>query len=112
MQIAAHFLQGKTMAGSQRQNDCVFRGRRLKFEVELAAETLAQGQAPGAVDAIAVRRMDNELRSPAFIEEALEHQVVLRGKKTECSLGAGKVIDQLRCGVRDDLQFFDEIVER
>src|SRR4051794_7521385 len=112
MQIAAHFLQGKTMAGSQRQDDCVFRGGRLKFEVELAAETLAQRQTPGAVDAIAVRRMDDQLRSPAFVEETLEHQLVLRGQKTECSFGAGKVIDQLRRGIRDDLQFFDKIVKR
>ena len=51
---------------------------RLQLEVELAAELLAQGQRPGAVDAAAERRVQHELHPARFVEEALEDERLLR----------------------------------
>ena len=58
--------------------DAVFRRRRLQLEIELAAEALAQREPPRAIDAAAERRVDHELHAARFIEEALEHDGVLR----------------------------------
>jgi len=63
---------------AQRQDDGVLGGRGLQFEVERAAEFLAQAQAEGAVDARAVGRVDDELHAAGFVEEAFEHQRVQR----------------------------------
>ena len=64
---------------AERQHDGVFGGRGLQLEVERAAEFLAQREAEGAIDARAVRRVDDELLAAGFIEEALEHQRVALG---------------------------------
>ena len=44
--------------------------RSLELKIEAAAETLAQGQSPGFIDARAERRMDDQLHASAFIEKA------------------------------------------
>ena len=61
----------------ERQHDVVLGRGGLQLEVELAAEALAQRQAPGAVDAAAEGRMDDELHAARLVEEALEHDRVL-----------------------------------
>jgi hypothetical protein len=50
VQIARDVLQFKTVRRGERQYDIVFGGGRLQFEIELAAESFAQRQPPGAVD--------------------------------------------------------------
>src|SRR5258708_17144489 len=92
MQVARHFLQRKTVHGRERKDDRVFRRRGLQFEIELAAEALAQGQAPRAIDAIAVRRMDDELGTAAFVEETLHDQTLLCGQQAEPRLGPAKIL--------------------
>ena len=74
VQVARDVDQREAVAGRQRQHDRVLGRRGLQLEVELAAEALAQRQAPGAVDAAAERRMDHQLRAAGFVEEALHHQ--------------------------------------
>ena len=72
-QVARHLLERKAVRRRQRQHDRVLGRRRLQLEIELAAEALAQRQAPGAIDAAAERRVDDELHAARFVEEALEH---------------------------------------
>ncbi len=67
-----HF-QRKRVLLAQRDDDAVIGGGGLQFEIERAAEALAQRQSPGAVDARAERRVDHELHAAAFVEEALGH---------------------------------------
>ena len=43
LQVGEHRIQGETVGLAQGQHDGVLGGRRLKLEVELAAEALAQG---------------------------------------------------------------------
>ena len=62
-QITGYVLQRKAVAGGKRQHDGVFRGRGLQLEVELAAETLAQAETPGAVDSPTEGRMNHELHA-------------------------------------------------
>src|SRR6185503_19266919 len=89
MQVARHFVKGKTVCGSQRKDDRVFGCRRLQFEIELAAKPLAQCEPPRAVDAIAVGGMYDELRAAAFVEEPLEQQFLLSWQDAERRLRAG-----------------------
>src|SRR3546814_15091304 len=75
--IAPALVQLEAVAGVQPQHDGVFAGGGLQFEIECAAEPLAQGQAPGAIDAAAERRMDDQLRAAGFVEKTLHHQCFL-----------------------------------
>ena len=63
--------QRKAVLLGERDVQPVVGGRRLQFEVEAAAEALAQREAPGLVDAAAERRMNDQLHAAAFVEEAL-----------------------------------------
>ena len=77
VQVTPDVIQFETVAGGQRQDDRIFAGSGLQFEVEGATETLAQGQAPGAVDAAAERRMDDQLGAAGLVEKPLHQQRVL-----------------------------------
>ncbi|MNI15292.1 hypothetical protein D3C73_685880 [compost metagenome] len=95
VQVAPDIVQFKTVAGGQRQHDGVFAGGGLQFEVEGATETLAQGQAPGAVDAAAERRVNDQLRAAGLVEKALHQQCVLGWQGTQRLPRTGQVIHQL-----------------
>ena len=73
MQVARDLGQLEAVRRGQREHDVVLGRRRLQLEIELAAEALAQRQAPGAVDAAAIGRMDDQLHAAGLVEEALEH---------------------------------------
>ncbi|RCH29630.1 putative aTP-dependent DNA helicase [Pseudomonas aeruginosa] len=98
MQVAPDLVEGKAVAGGQREDDRVLGGRRLQLEVEAAAETLAQRQAPGAVEAAAVRTVDDQLHAAGFVEEAFHHQPPAPGQATQGLAGAGQVLDDLPRG--------------
>jgi hypothetical protein len=85
----------ETVRLTQRQHDRVLRGGRLQLEVERAAEALAQGEPEGAVDPCAERRVDDELHSAGFVEEALEHQRSDRRQTAQHGLGGCKIFDEL-----------------
>ena len=65
MEIARDVAELEAVRGGQRQHDIVLGRRRLQFEVELAAEALAQRQAPGAIDAAAERAWMTSCMPPA-----------------------------------------------
>ena len=64
-------LEREAVLRAEREQDAVVGGRGLQLEVEAAAEALAQRQAPGAVDAAAEGRVDDELHAARLVEEAL-----------------------------------------
>ena len=75
---------GKLCCGPSESTIAVVGGRRLQLEVEAAAEALAQRQAPGAVDAPAERRVDDELHAARLVEEALgDHASSCVGTRAE-----------------------------
>ena len=86
------------MGGAEREDDRVLGGGGLQLEVELAAEALAQREAPGAVEPAAVGRVQHELHAAALVEEALEHERLLRRHHAERALGGGQVLDRLARG--------------
>ncbi len=54
---------------SQRNIQAIIGCGSLQFEVKAAAESLAQRQSPGLVDAATKRRMQNKLHASALIEK-------------------------------------------
>ena len=96
IEVARDLAQLEAVRRGQRQNDAVLGRRRLQLEIELAAKPLAQGQAPGAIDAAAVRRVDHELHAAGFIEEALQHDRLPRRQAPERGLRGAEVLDELR----------------
>ena len=58
-------LQREAVLGADGEEDGVVAGRRLELEVEADAEALAQGEAPGAVDARAEGGVNDELHAAA-----------------------------------------------
>ena len=86
---------GKLWLVDEREDDRVLGRRRLQLEVELAAEALAEREAPGAVDAAAERRVEDELHAARFVEEALEHDRLERGQRAERRARCGEIVDDL-----------------
>ena len=70
MQEMKNIGQRETVLLGQSDVQSVVGGRGLQFEVEAAAETLAQRQSPGLVDASAEGRVDNQLHPAALVEES------------------------------------------
>ncbi len=95
VQVARDLVEREAVAGRQRQDDRVLGRRRLQLEVELAAEALAQREPPRAVDAAAERRVDDELHAARLVEEALEHDRLLRRQRAERGARRGEVLDDL-----------------
>ena len=75
------------------KHDVVLGRRGLKLEVELAAEALAQRQAPGAVDAAAIRRVDDQLHAAGFVEKALEDQRLSGGEDAKRPVRRVQILD-------------------
>ena len=78
--------------------DAIVGGGGLQLEVEAAAEALAQGESPGAVDARAEGRMDDELHAAAFVEEALGDDGALGGNGAEDGAAFADVGGELAMG--------------
>src|SRR5688572_10809332 len=79
------------MRRAEGEDDALLRRSRLQLEVEALAELLAQREAPGAVDAAAERRVQDELHAAGFVEEALQHQRVLRRHHAQRALRLAEV---------------------
>ena len=79
------------MLGTEREDHRVVVGGGLQLEVERHAETLAQRQAEGAVDAPAEGRVHNELRPLALVEATLHHNALAGGEEAERGQPGGTV---------------------
>ena len=80
---------------AERDVEAVVGGGGLQFEIEGAAEALAQREAPGFVDAAAEGSVDHELHAAAFVEEALGDDRGLRGNGAEDCAAGDDVFDGL-----------------
>ena len=68
---------------AERDHDAVVGRCRLKFKVESAAKTLAQRQAPGAIDPRSEGSMHDKLHPAALIKETLRHHRPLSGQRAQ-----------------------------
>ena len=84
------------MLESERNDDRLFVGGGLQFEAEPAAEPLAQGQSPGAVDAAAERCVQHELHAAAFVEEPLGDDPLLRRHGAKHAAAFGEILGDLQ----------------
>ena len=85
----------KAVLLGERDVEAVVGSGSLQLEIEAAAETLAQRQSPGLVDASAERRVDDQLHAAAFVEETLGNDRVLRGHGAEDGASLQHVLDRL-----------------
>ena len=83
------------MLFDERDTNAVVGGRRLQLAVEADAETLAQRQAPGAIDSPAPRRMENQLHAAGLVEKTFGDDLILRWHSAEDGDGIGDVVDDL-----------------
>ena len=100
------------MLRAEREQQRFVGRRRLQLEVELAAEPLAQREAPGLVDAAAERRVQHELHAARLVEEPLEHQRVLRRHRAERAAALVEIRDRLFGRREGDAGFLSEPVRR
>ena len=98
LEVFEGFVEGEGLRGSEGEDDGFFVGGGLQLEVEADAEALAQGEAPGAVDAGAERGVDDQLLAAGFVEEALEDDIGVGGHDAERVLGRAEVFEQLLGG--------------
>ena len=103
--VAEDVGQREGVLRSERQHQRVLGRRGLQLEVELAAELLPQRQRPGAVDAAAERRVQHELHSARFVEEALEDERLLRRDHAKRGAAGGEVFEELFGGVGRQASF-------
>src|SRR5438128_6507259 len=96
------------MLRTERDHDRVVRCRCLQLEIERTTKTFSQCETPGAIDSTAERRVQNELHSARFIEETLDHERLLGGKRTERSISIGKVIGDLLTTLYREPHFRDD----
>ena len=69
LQIFVHIGKREAVHRTQRDDDAVFVGRRLQLKIERSAKSFAQRQAPGAIDAATVGRMNHHVHIANFIEK-------------------------------------------
>ena len=56
------------MRRPEREHDRIFGRRSLQLKIERPAEPLSQGQAPGAIQTTAERRMNHDVRAAVLIK--------------------------------------------
>ena len=97
-EVLEGLFEREGLRGAERENDRLFGGCRLQLEIEAHAEALAQRQPPGAVDARAERRVNDQLLPARLVEEALEDHVRVGGHEPQRVLRAAEVFEQLPGG--------------
>src|SRR5581483_308679 len=79
----------------ERDVKAVIRRRCLQFEIEAAAEPLAESEAPRLIDATTEWGMDDELHSARFVEEAFGYNCVLGGHGSKHGTALQNVLNDL-----------------
>ena len=95
VQVARDLVEREAVAGREREDDRVLGRRGLELEVEAAAEALPQRQAPGAVEAAAERRVDDELHAAGASKKRSMTMRCCVGSAPRAASGAGEVVDDL-----------------
>ena len=90
--------EGEAVLLGEGDVDAVVGGGGLQLEVEAAAEALAQGEAPGLVEAAAEGGVQDELLAAAFVEEALGDDGGFGGDGAEDGAAVDDVGDELEGG--------------
>jgi hypothetical protein len=111
MEVAEDIGERERVLRAEREQQRILGGRGLQLEVELTAEPLAQGEAPGLVHAAAERGVEHELHAARFVEEALEDDRVLSREDAQRGVSGGEIGDDLFCGRGRDPGFGDEPVD-
>ena len=111
-QIFPHFTQYEAVSVGQRQHNGVLSRGCLQFKIKSAAKAFAQRQAPSAVDAAAIRRMQHQLHTTRLVEKPLQHQEGVSGRQ-RCQRGTrgGQVFRYLMGGVVIEAEVLEKPVD-
>src|SRR6185312_1991217 len=85
----------EAVRGREREDDVVFGRGGLQFEIEPGAEALAERETPGAVEAAAMGRVDDELHAADRVEKALKDERVEGRQGAERGPGGGEIFEDL-----------------
>ena len=97
--------EGEAVLLGEGDVDAVVGGGGLELEVEAAAEALAEGEAPGLVDAAAEGGVEDELHAAALVEEALGDDGGFGGDGAEHGAAGDDVGDELEGAAGADAGF-------
>ena len=112
LQIGIDFLQWKTVHRAQGDHDAVLVRGGLQFEVEGAAEALAQGKTPRTIEATAEGRMYDDVHVAYLVKEALHHQRGLGWHDFQRIAPRLQIIHQLLSGRSRQAQSFLQPLHR
>ena len=83
------------MSWPKREYHRIFRRRSLQLKIKLATKTLAQRQAPGAIEPAAKRRMHHQLHAAAVIEKAAKPNIRMQFDFYHVQIVGGDLIHRL-----------------
>ena len=101
-------FQRESMLFGERDVDAVVGSGRLQFEIEGAAEALAQSESPGPIDARSEGCMDHKLHSAGLVEESLRDYGLLGWQSVERSHSGLHISDGLLRAGFVQAALFDE----
>src|SRR5205807_1402174 len=100
MQEMEDICQWEAVLLGQGNVKAVISGAGLQFKIEGNAETLAQCQSPGLVDAGAKGGMDHKLHAAAFVKETLSNDALHGGHGSQHRPASNDVFNGLlRAGI-------------
>ena len=100
--------EGEAVLLGEGDVDAIVGGGGLQLEVEAAAEALAEGEAPGLVDAASEGGVEDELHAAAVVEEALGDEGGFGGDGSEGGSASDDVVDELAGSRCAEAALFDE----
>ncbi len=103
-EVTRDFVEREAVHRAERDHDRVLERRGLELEIEAAAETLAQREAPGAIHARPEWRVDHEMRVARLVEEPLEDHALRARQGAEGGLCGAEVFHDLLRGRRRDAE--------
>src|SRR5262245_6823323 len=92
----------------QRNNDAVIGDGSLQLAIEIDAEAFPERQPPSAVDAVPPRRVNNQLHSTRFVEEAFCNDLGLSGNTSQNRSGFFNIVHNLFSDAVRNTSFFCE----
>ena len=88
-------LQGERVLLAQRNDNAVVGGGRLQLQIERPAESFAQRQPPGPVDARSEGSVQHQLHAAGFVEEALGDHPAMRRQRAQSGLPGQRIFGGL-----------------
>src|SRR4051794_21394602 len=98
IQHAKENFDGKTLRGSQGQNNSIVIRASLQLKIKLPTKAFSQGEPPTTIGTRAVGGMDHKMHATDFIKKTLKDNLLLGGYEPKGGLLYTYIIDSLENG--------------